>query len=266
MKHSLFIVAVILLAGCKKDTTTSPGNSGSITHTPNLITLSYQPGVPVDLLTFHIYDLNHDDNKDKKYFRVKFITGDSVAITMEPKPIDSLASGWPQEVKQVRWGSGAEWIVNDQFFIRYSGGSFGKINYTPAPNAQHLWLIQWRETTGIGSLPNGEASFSNTAELRLFYFSTGQVSFKNGGKYSLADIGSVAGLGAPFNIYPWTDVTGMIFIPGSSPIFYFFDFKNWKYWAVRWEFIQQFNDYNWKAYPVKSLDSFVKWPQGWCKK
>ena len=101
-KYFYLAITAAVISSCKKDT--NPGNGSgttTVTNTPNLITLSYQPGVPIDLLTYHIYDLNHDDNKNKKFFRIKFIAGDSAAIVQEPKSIDSLAPGWPAEVKSV---------------------------------------------------------------------------------------------------------------------------------------------------------------------
>jgi hypothetical protein len=259
------LATTFLFSSCKKDS--NPGNNPApaVTHTPNLITPPYQPGVSFDLNTYHIYDLNHDDNKEKKYFRIKFITGDSAAIIKEPNPIDSFALNWPADVKKVRFGSGQVFIVNDQFYLSYSSGAFVRNSYDQA-SPQHNWLRVHRATTGTGAgFPNGEVSFSNS-DYRLFYFSTKKMtSYVGGGNYILADIGSVAGLGAPLNIYNFTDVTQFIY-QSAGKRFYFFDFKNWQYWMVSWEYIPQFQDYNWYAWPVKSLNSFVKWPAGWGKK
>jgi hypothetical protein len=263
-------ISIFVLSSCKKDT--NSGNTPPATavkYTPNLITPPYQPGVSFDLNTFHIYDLNHDDNKEKKYFRIKFITGDSAAIIKEPNPIDSFAVNWPADVKKVLFGSGQVFIVNDQFYLSYSSGAFARSNYNQV-SPQHSWLIQHRSTVGAGAgLPNAEVSFSSS-NYRLFYFSTRNMSYYTGASpypYSLADIGSAAGMGAPFNIYDYTDVTNLIYIKSpSNPSFYFFDYKNWKYWRVSWEYIAQFQEFRWYGWPVKSLDSFVKWPEGWGKK
>ncbi len=267
--RSLFLFAVLFyFCGCSKKGITDSPVTTSIKYTPNLITLSYQPGITVDVLTYHIYDLNHDNNRDKRFFRVKFVTGDSAKIVSEPKSIDSLAPGWPADIKKLQWGSGAQYIVNDQFYIQ-GGNSFNKVNYNQgAP--QHAWLSQWKQTVGGGAaLPNGEVQLGS-GDHRLFYFSTGSISYYTGGaggQYAIADIGSLAGLGAPFNIYNWKDVSNMIYIPSpSNPRFHFFDYKNWQYWSVSWEYIPQFQSYNWYAWPVKSLNSFVKWPPEWGKK
>jgi hypothetical protein len=87
-------------------------------------------------------------------------------------------------------------------------------------------------------------------------------SYTGGSNYILAEIGSVAGLGPPFNIYNWTDVSNCIYI-STAARFYFFDFKNWNYWSV-------FRDPGlggaWVGEAVKSLNSFVKWPEEWGKK
>lgn len=263
---AVVLLFALLLSSCKKDNPGGGPSNGPAKYTPNLITLSYQPGVPIDLLTYHIYDLNHDDNKEKKFFRIKFITADSAAIVQEPKSIDSLAPGWPADVKSVLWGSGAVYIVDDKSFIQ-GGNTFSKTNYNQS-SPQHAWLIQWKQTVGIGRLPNAEVSFSSS-DFRLFYFSTGSMSYYTGATpnpYSFADIGSAAGMGPPFNIYNYTDVTNLIYIKSASnPSFYFFDYKNWQYWRVSWEYIPQFQNFNWYGWPVKSLNSFVKWPAGWGK-
>jgi hypothetical protein len=258
----LLSISLIIFSSCKKDNGSSNPPATIIKYTPNLITLSYQPGVPIDLNTFHIYDLNHDDNKEKKYFRIKFVTIDSAAIIKEPNPIDSFAANWPADVKKVLFGSGQVFIVNDQFYLSYSSGAFNRLNYNQV-SPQHSWLIQHRNTIGAGAgLPNGEVSFSSS-DYRLFYFSTNTITYYKGNSlYGLADIGSLAGLGPPFNIYNYLNVTQFIY-QSTAKRFYFFDFKNWQYWSV---FRDPAQNNAWVGDPVKSLNSFVKWPAGWGKK
>ena len=110
-------------------------------------------------------------------------------------------------MKKVLFGSGQQFIVNDPYYLGYSSGAFVRFSYDQAL-PQHSWLRVQRATTGTGAgLPNGEVSFSNS-EYRLFYFSTkNMTSYVGGGNYILADIGSVAKLGGPSNIYNYTDVT-----------------------------------------------------------
>ncbi len=260
----LLSIGIILFSSCKKDNGSNNPPIATNKYTPNLITPPYQPGVSFDLNTYHIYDLNHDDNKEKKYFRVKFVTVDSAAIIKEPNPIDSFAVNWPADVKKVLFGSGQVFIVNDQFYLSYSSGAFIRSNYNQV-SPQHSWLIQHRSTVGAGALPNGQVSFS-PSDYRLFYFSTNNMTYYTGGsQFGLTGIGAAAGLGPPFNIYDFTDVTQFIYQPAAK-WFYFFDFKNWQYWRVSWEYIAQFQEYRWYGWPVKSLNSFVKWPAGWGKK
>jgi hypothetical protein len=258
----LVICFIACLGGCKKEKNNTGGGGGTpaAKYTPNLIALAYQPGVPPDPLAFNIYDLNHDDNAEKKFLRVKFVTIDSVAVVTAPASINNLAPSWPADVKKVQFGSGAQFIVNDQFYIGISGSVFNKVNYNQT-SPQHAWLTIHKKLPA-GAPPNGEVSFS-PSDYRIFYFSTRLMSSYTGGSnYILAEIGSIAGLGAPFNIYNWTDVSSCIYL-STAPRFYFFDFKNWNYWTV---FRDPTQNGAWVGDPVKSLNSFVKWPDEWGKK
>jgi hypothetical protein len=69
-------------------------------------------------------------------------------------------------------------------------------------------------------------------------------------------------LGAAFGLYDWRDVTHLIWIAHLSK-FYCFDFRNWRYWVI-----DRANGLgnDWVGHPVKSLDHFLQWPQGWGKK
>ncbi len=255
----LLISGLSFFASCKKGDSKGGNGSTAVTHTPNLITVAYEPGVPFNELSFHIYDLNHDDNKDKKFFRVKFQTVDSATIEISPRSIDSLGIGWPSEIRQVAFGSGAEFIVNREFYLNLSSGSFRKINYSTT-NPQHAWYSV-SLAAGSSAVPDAEIAFSSS-DYRIFYFSTGQVSTYLNNKYVLVDMGSVAGLGQAFRAYSWGNVTDVIYNPRLLRL-YFFDFKNWTYWTI---FKDPNLNYEWVADPPKSLDRFVKWPEGWGKK
>lgn len=249
----------LLFSSCKKGDSNSGTGNKLITHTPNLITIAYVPGEPIDALSFHIYDLDHDDNKDKKFFKVKFKTVDSASMEMGPRTIDSLGTGWPSEVKQVSFGSGAEFIVNRQFYLNLSSGSFRKINYS-VTNPQHAWY-SLSLSAGSSAVPDAELTFG-PSDYRIFYFSTGQVSTYINNKTVLVDMGSVAGLGQAFGAYSWKNVTEVIYNPRLLRL-YFFDFKNWTYWSL---FRDPSFNYEWIAEAPRSLDRFVKWPEGWGKK
>jgi hypothetical protein len=68
--YHLLLLLSLLYIGCKKDNSTDTLLISPIVtiakNTPTLIAPAYQPGIPFSLAAFHIYDLNHDDNKDKK--------------------------------------------------------------------------------------------------------------------------------------------------------------------------------------------------------
>jgi hypothetical protein len=265
------ILIIIPFFSCKKGKTPAPGTgTTTVKNTPNLITAGYQPGVPVSVSQFNIFDLNHDDNKDKKYFRVEIWPDDSARIITEPKPIDSLAGNWPAAVKKVRWGSGAEFIVDANSYIQIAGGNFNPIQYNQA-SPQHAWLYQYNNTYPTpGVIPNGEVLF-NSSNHKLFYFDlnifqayssvfTGTGS--NNVSYKLFDIQSI---GQAWGAYQWKDVTGIIKTASPLPTIYFFDFKNWKYWKIAKSTSLVSGIDDWIGGQPKSLDRFLKWPEGWGK-
>jgi hypothetical protein len=262
------VLSASLFSSCKKDKT---GNGQPITaskNTPNLICLAYpQSGQPVNINAFNFYDLDHDDNKDKKYFTVELFSSgvDSVRVIMEPKPIDSLSANWPATIKKIRWGSGAEFIVDNESFIRITGGNFYQIQYNQA-SPQHAWLSRYKNTIAAVSLPNAEVTLPG-GEYKLFYFVdrpglADVFAYQNasGSYYRMSDL--LNAMGQAFNAYDWRDVTHLIWLHGQTA-FYFFDFKNWRYWRIdKRNGIGQ----EWVGTAPKSLDRFVKWPQGWGKK
>jgi hypothetical protein len=273
MKRYHLLLLSLLYIGCKKDNSTDTLLISPIVtiakNTPTLIAPAYQPGIPFSLAAFHIYDLNHDDNKDKKYFRVEIYTDDSARIVMEPKPIDSLAANWPATIKKPRWSSGAEFVIDQNSFIQIAGNVFNQIQYNQA-SPQHAWLSQYKNTFPTpSSLPNAQFTFSNVYAPN-FYFdldaTTGYVDSYNSAtnNYTTFSLQSLPFFGQAFAPYTWGNVTGMIRLPNAfgSPMF-FFDFKNWVFWKISKPNGALF-DY--VGGPVKSLDKFVKWPEGWGKK
>jgi hypothetical protein len=262
MKNNFVCMLIgLLLASCTKDKTTTPNSN--ITHSPNLLALGYKPGQPIDASIWHIYDLNHDDNAQKKYIRVQFYSDDSARILEGPKPIDSIAAGWPADIKIVRWSAGSQYIVNDREFIGINGGNFTRENYN-ASNPQHAWLSRHRETTSAVSLPNGELYWNGVStNYRLFYFSYKSVSlFFSPGGYQLVPLSSPVVFGQAANAYDWTNVTHFMYVGGAFNSYFFFDFKNWRYWKIN-QSNGVANDF--VGHPVKSLDRFLKWPEGWGK-
>lgn len=258
-------VAAMLMAGCKKNKTPQLPVS-PVKNTPGLIGLAFQPGLPVDIFTFHIYDLDHDANKDKQYFRVELYSTDSARIIMEPKAIDSLAIGWPSGVKKVRWSPGAEFIVDNESYIQIAGSQFRQVTYNQS-SPQHAWLSQWKATISPPGLPHGEVLFSST-NLKLFYLNmptpyaniAAYPDAQGNPTFTYASLGDV--FGEVFNAYDFTGVTSMIYLPSRST-FFFFDFIHWRYWRIdKANGLAQ----PWLGHAVRSLDHFLKWPAGWGKK
>lgn len=104
---AILAIAVVILAqySCKKDNPVAPTpNQSSAINTPNLVAINYKWDASIGWWSadgFIFYDLNHDDNKDKKYFIAKIARYDSLKIVKGPLPIDSVATNWPAEVKSV---------------------------------------------------------------------------------------------------------------------------------------------------------------------
>lgn len=279
MKLLFFVFGSLLitLSGCKKSSPApAPNPPAAVANTPNLLGGGFQPGVPFSTTEFNIYDLNHDNNKDKKYFRIELYSTDSARIVMDPKPIDSLAANWPATVKKIRWSPGAEFIVDNQSYIRISGGGFTQTTYSPT-SPQHAWIRQHQYTIFNPSLPvplpaadvfiNGEYHLLYLDQTHPFIdkaASTTLNGYQQYNVYRMSDFyASLPGLaGQAFDVYDYTNVTQMIYQPVNSK-FYFFDFKNWRYWTVaRTGGLGE----GFTAGPVKSLDKFLKWPAGWGKK
>jgi hypothetical protein len=268
MKNYLItlLTTLFFLSSCKKDKTPAT-ITGTLKNTPNLIALGFKPGEPFALNIFHIYDLNHDNNADKKYIRVAMYSDDSARILEEPKPIDSISSGWPADVKKVQWSPGAQFIVNNTFFLEINGGQFRKIMYNQA-SPQHIWLTKHNSIPGINVLPNAEVNVTGGSlytDWKLIYFQLKSATTYNGLSFQLVDYATA--FGQAFNAYTnWEDVSNVIYVRTSGvsawPTFYFFDFKNWRYWKID---KSQGLLGDWIGHPVKSLDRFLKWPDGWGK-
>lgn len=264
--YALIVFPAVFFMGCKKDKTGNGLPIATSKNTPNLISLAYpKPGQSFNINAYNFYDLDHDDNKDKKYFTVELYSVDSARVIMEPKPIDNLSANWPAAVKKIRWGSGAEFIVDNESFIRITSGNFYQIQYNQT-SPQHAWLSRYKSTIAPPGLPNAEVNFGNN-NYKLFYFinRTGFADVfayqnANGAYYNTLDL--LNAMGQAFNAYDWRDVSNLIWLPTQNALF-FFDFKNWLYWRIdKRNGIGQ----DWVGTPPKSLDRFVKWPQGWGKK
>jgi hypothetical protein len=149
-----------------------------------------------------------------------------------------------------------------------NGGAFRKVDYNQA-SPQHLWLSIHNNIPGISELPRGEVNVtggSTMANWQLLYFSLNGATIATPSGFRIVDYQTA--FGQAFNAYTnWQDVSSVIYIRTGGvspwPTFYFFDFKNWRYWKIDKSLGLLFD---WVAHPVKSLDRFLKWPAGWGKK
>jgi hypothetical protein len=260
--YIVFFIAVMAMSGCNKDEQ-MPTGSNAYSYTPNLVGLGSWPTATYNEGIWHIYDLNHDGNSEKKFIRVQLYDDDSARILQGPKSIDSLLPNWPADVKKVQWSPGAQFIINDREFISMAG-IFQRESYNQV-SPQHSWVNNHRAMPSVTELPNGELFWDNSSSSsRLFYFSkAGMGVFQPPLGWQLVPFNSPLVFGQAANAYNWDGVTHYMRVKSSFNSFYFFDFKNWRYWKIN-QANGLGNDFI--AHPVKSLDRFLKWPDGWGKK
>lgn len=278
---------------CKKGPSVTPPPSPNKGTSPTFICHSYNASTPAyngaGYLT--VFDLNHDANKDKKFFIVKFEPGgDSVKVVMQPKPIDSLGSNWPAHVKTACWGFSGDLIVDAHTAISstYSsqppGVSFvlDSMKNTPRRIATYNYL---NNPAYAGKMVGVKPTAEIFVKTPIDYF--GDYNVRHAIIYGKQRVFTSTMAGAEVG-----DVNNVLISPlsGSSPLggfdwanvecsvaqsltagwrFYFFDFKNWRYFTVQetYHFNPSTTVQNWlyTASAYKSLDTFCKWPEGWKK-
>jgi len=124
-------IATLLLMGlfmtaCTKTNPTNPNPGGGNTTAqhPNFI-CQHQPGAASLTGQFVLFDLDHDTNAEKKYFIVSLIPAgteftDSAAVIQAPQSIDSLATGWPAQVKSAAMGTTRNIMTDAKNAVTYS--------------------------------------------------------------------------------------------------------------------------------------------------
>ncbi len=286
---TIFIAIIVLSTSCKKDTQSNPSSTnGSVINTPNFLTIYWPPLPPAsgqwqpEGVAF--YDLNHDDNKDKKVIIAKFLnTGfDTMGIIKGPLPIDSIAENWPATVKSGGFGYSTDMVINAYMGMRQQGvDALGRIHYY-YDSLTNLQIsssgIGWGATfytsmswlngkTPQGNstikIPDGVGSFES--HTLYFYFKEGQCYDQN--VYRPISISSlVAGAGN----YDWPNVSNVVSLQNGTSGFSthtFFDFKNWRHFSWKEECASggcltvklTMSGY-------KNLDGLFKWPADWGKK
>jgi len=277
---SLTVAIIVIATGCKKDTISDSTliARGSI-NTPNFVcAYNIYPKVG-----FAFYDLNHDENKDKKYFTAElmYLGSDTMKILDGPFPITNLASNWPSQVKDIGMENNSYWIVSASMGVKITSDNaqYDSINVfdgnpgslSPFENPIYARSMAGKTPQGFTVIQVPSGVGGSTPKYPIFYFKEGYYVDK---PYSWATIESApitslvpGGVAAK---YDWINVDNVISFSndalGNFRTHLFFDFKNWRYFS--WdegctigctERTLTLSDY-------KSLDGLLKWPADWGKK
>lgn len=271
----------------------NPGGGNTAAQHPNFI-CQHQPGAASLTGQFVLFDLDHDANAAKKYFIVSLIPAgteftDSAAVIQAPKPIDSLATGWPAQIRSAAMGTTRNIMTDAKNAVTYS--ALNPWIYAAIPTGTNLYrkLNDPVYAGGkAGQKPYGNHPFSSVYYPQAAYTPFIQTwrdityYFKDGVFTDNSPGGGLQSLDTLFvgaNAIPWTTIDQTVYVDYQHPStalyyrkYYFFDWTNWKYYTVNE--IQQQKVYT--TYPpvyylrweVKSysLDRFCKWPLGWGKK
>ena len=120
----LLLLVILAITGCKKNILTSPAPVIGGTNRPNFI-CQHQPASASLNGQFVFFDLDHDANKDKKYFIVSLQKnglefGDSCDVIQAPKSIDSLALNWPAQIKAAAFGTTRNILTDAKNAVTFS--------------------------------------------------------------------------------------------------------------------------------------------------
>lgn len=291
---TLFLLAGFLVfTGCKKNVVTSLAPVTVVVDRPNFI-CQHQPAGASLNGQFAIFDLDHDANKDKKYFIVSLQKnglefGDSAEVLQMPKPIDSLASNWPAQIKSAAFGYTRNILIDAKNVVTYS--SPDPWIYAPLASGTNLYRKlndPFYAAGKAGAIPNGNNFYSSIYYPQASYAAYNRAYrdityyFKDGVYTDNTPGGALRSLDTLFigaNAINWSSIDQTTYVDFeriNSPSRYFrkyfyFDWANWKYYVVTE--VEERKDYLSYAplyyirWQVKSynLNSFCKWPAGWGK-
>jgi hypothetical protein len=289
MKNYLFVCLVLAsLVSCKKDDTTGGGNNPSLKHQPNAILPNLEYDGTWKQKGYILMDLKADDNKNKKYMVVDVEPADGgrykFVLKKGPKPIDSLATNWPANVKSVAFGLSNDIIIDAKMRMQAQGVTpNGLFTYTydslhkfPTAILTYNYLNNAVLYAGImaGKKPDGRCLFWGGDEFGkskpldvIYYFKEGYytnvIGVGNGAQPFTTNVNGVSIVGGS-----WNEVDAVMTIPGYIYHHFFFDFDKWRYF--------EYNDFcpsTWGAdctagiqyLNYKSMDELMTWPEGWGK-
>jgi hypothetical protein len=278
------VIIAFLFTACKKDDSIIPSTSSNV-NTPTCAYMSYElsGGSYQQFISF--FDLSSPQTKDKKYFKIqlKYVgVKDSFEVVVPPQSINNLATGFPAEITEYPgYGMVNQW-TNPQYRLLTSGGNsyyLDTIVRNPQSNYYQFYLNflsgdlkgEWPQSNFDNyRVPQGINGEVTTHFRTIFYFNKG-ICYDANSAESSARFKSINSFytAAPA-VYDWQNVDAAIQIQGSGIQcnFYFFDFKNWRYF--KWE---QFMNNTFSPaqlattfHGYESLNTFCKWPEGWGKK
>lgn len=237
---------------------------------------------------YMLLDLNHDDNKDKKFMVIDVENapggGYQFVIKRGPLPIDSLATNWPAKVKSVFYGYNTDMTVDAYMSLRMNSVSNGRINYTYDSThrmsgtiymVNYLWNPLYAGRM-VGKTPQARAFYwdldaNGNAKPKdiIFYFNesayTNVISIGHGDQPLTTLVN-----GIPTVTDDWKKVDAVLTLEGAYYSHFYFDFDAWQYFTTR-DFCPsthgapcpgggsvQYSDY-------RSMDDLMDWPEGWGK-
>ncbi len=294
----LFCIIAMLFFACNKPTSDEiePVDIIETGNHPNLAALDYTYYPTNTYFRIKFYDLNHDKNSDKKVFTAEFIAWgyDTFRIVKEPQSIDSIAPGWPAQVKSVAFANHSIGLTN----IAYQVDSKTTIKVLGnIPSSPNGLVFKYDSTPRQQGFPNDYTIlnsgfmvdrtcrgyltqvkvFGNTNPLgystkRILLFPASSFFYDNsnaGNPYSHWE--NLSSLLPGAGNFDWTTVDAVIpiFNPSTSFARYFaIDFKNWRFFTWQERLSNNIPQVqfaiDWGGY--RSLDRLVKWPEGWGKK
>jgi hypothetical protein len=293
MKNSLLlftaILFLIMFLACKKDSDTAQSNGQQFANSPTCAYYSYEAtgaGQYGQFITF--FDLRSTTTAEKKFFKVQLKfqgVRDSFEVTTAPQSINSIAPGFPSEITAYPgYGWVNQWTNPQYRLLSTGGGSYYKDTIPRNPQSNIYYLYQnflggalkgeWPQSNFDNySVPTGVNGQNTFYSRTIFYFKKG-LCLKS-------DVSSQPELitsfytGAP-TVYDWSNIDAAIQIqqpatvPGVAAYnFYFFDFKNWRYFIWKQFGNPIFNNTVQLATTFEgyqSLNNFCKWPADWGKR
>jgi hypothetical protein len=287
--YLLLITAFIcVIVSCKKEKA-STDDSKTASNSVSIIT-NYEYNGIWQRKGYMMLDINHDDNKDKKFliFDIENRVGGGYQFVIKrgPLPIDSLATNWPKQVKTIFNGYSNDMYVDQYMRMqatnvsagsrftyvydsmqKFSGNSILMLNYlhnaslyagSMASKLPQAKVLLWE----------GDATGTSKPKDVIYYFKEGHFT-------NVTSVGNGANLLTTFqngfNVPSerWKKMDAVITLEGTFYTHFYFDFDEWQYFTIK-----DFCPSTWGApctaglqtADFQSMDNLMTWPIGFGKK